>query len=237
MSNFSHHQKVFLLLLTYIVILLTSIEVFPQDVISEPPFIKLNDHTFLLNEVEIDINARTLSIPCKINMAAGLIEVVLCRPEGKTHESLLVTNTTPLEFNTAMLLLGFDPVNEVPEDASLIDPESPFRTIETPGDSVLIYLETEIGGVTVIKPVEHFIYDMRRRGSMEQSTWLYRGVLIHMDYAIIGYDVSMIATYHDLSALIELNEDGKFNDELFYVNEYEKLVVGQQAKLIIKAIY
>ncbi len=208
-----------------------------QEKIPSELFKKTGDYTYALNDLTINTRDKTITINCKVNMISGLIEVVLCRPEGKTHESLLVTNTTPLEFNTALLLLGLDPVNEIPDDPKKIDPLSPYKTIETPGDSVFIFLETESKGTKLRKPVESYILDKRNNKCLTQATWLFRGAVTHYtNHVVIDNEVTMIGTYHDIMALMELNEQGKYDDELFYVNESTSLTIGQNVTLILQAL-
>jgi hypothetical protein len=198
---------------------------------------KTGKNSYTLNDIEINTDERTVSFPCKVNMEAGLIEVVLCSPQGKTHESLLVTKVSPLEFQTAILLLGLDPVNELPDDPELADPLSPYKSIETSGDSVLIFIEVEINGKTKRQRVEDFIRDESKDGALNHSNWLFRGAVTHQSgHVIIDPETTMIATYHDVLALMELNSESKFNDELYYVNEATGLKKGQDVKLIIKAI-
>ncbi len=217
--------------------LLASIHILALTSTDQPDFVEIGDGLYRLNDIEINLLEKTLSLPAEVNMAEGLIEVVLCRPEGKTHESLLVTDVTPLHFNTALLLLGLDPVNEIPEDPEMVDPLSIYLTIETPGESVLIYIETLVDDEWQRQPVEHYIYDMRSNDTMTPGTWLFRGAVTHRTgYVIIDSELTMIATYHDPIALMELNEDGKYNDEYFYVNKAAGLKVGQEVKLIIQAI-
>lgn len=199
--------------------------------------LKINENEYLLHDILINTKERSITLPARVNMDSGLIEVVLCRPEGKTHESLLVTNVTPVEFNTSLLLLGFDPVNKVPDDPSDWDPLSPYRSITTTGDTVFVFIEMELNGHTVKKPVEDFIYDKRTGKSLVPGTWLYLGAVTHYTgHIIMDNEVSMIVTYHDPIALMELNEKGKYNDEYFYVNEASGLIPGQEVRLIIKAI-
>jgi len=191
----------------------------------------------MLKDIEIKTDEHTVSFPCQINLETGLIEVVLCSPQGKTHESLLVTNVTPLEFQTAIMLLGLDPVNEVPEEPSMADSLSPYLSIETPGDSVLIFIESNLNGKSERKRVEDFIKDESKGGTLSHTTWLFRGAVTHRSgHVIIDPETTMIATYHDALALMELNTESKFNDELYYVNNKLKLTKGQTVKLIIQAI-
>lgn len=199
--------------------------------------IKSNDTEIDFSGILINKENRSLSLPCKVNMTAGLIEVILCRPEGKTHESFLVTDIKPVALNAALLLLGLDPVNEMPEDPTMEDPLSPYSTIETPGDSILIFIEYELKGQIIKKPLNEFIYDVRKKKPIDRLSWLYRGAVTHKSgYIIIDEDVTMIATYHDPVAFIEMNNDDKNNDEWFYVNEKIGLAKDQPVNLIIETI-
>ncbi len=204
----------------------------PQDII-----VKKSDDLYQLKDIEINTSKKTVTIPCTVNMESGLLEVILCRPEGKTHESLLKTNVTPLEFQTALLLLGLDPVNEMPADPKDEDPLSPYLTLETPGDSVLIFIGINKNGKDIRKPLEHYIRDERTQKSLMPGSWTFRGAVTHRSgHIIIDPDVTMIATYHDPVALMELNNADRFDDELFYVNTSAGLVKDQPVTLIIQVI-
>ena len=135
------------------------------------------------------------------------------------------------------MLLGLDPVNELPENPGLADPLSPYKSIETSGDSVLIFIEAEIDGKTKRQRVEDFIRDESKDRALDHSTWLFRGAVTHQSgHVIIDPETTMIATYHDILALMELNSESKFNDELYYVNQEAGLKKGRVVKLIIQAI-
>jgi hypothetical protein len=211
--------------------------VFSQEKSPDELLKKISDDVYQLNEITINTSLGTVEIPCKINMSEGLIEVVMCRKEGKIHESLLVTNVSPLEFQTALLLLGLDPVNEVPDDPSKINKNDQFSSIETEGDVVKIYLAFESDEETIKQPLESFIFDESIKQNLKSSTWLFRGAATHMSgHVMIDPDVTMIATYHDPVAMMELNAQSKFNDELFYVNKGAKLTVGKNVTLIIEKL-
>lgn len=208
-----------------------------QDDAGKPVLQKKDNTTYQLNDILIDTKAGSISFPCAVNMNDGLLEVILCTKEGKLHESLLSTTVTPLEFQTALLLLGLDPVNEEPDDPSKADPLSNFTTIETPGDSVVLFLSFERDGKQITEPIEHYIFDESVKKELGKSTWLFRGPVTHRSgHVIIDPDVTMIATYSDLIALMELNSQSKFDDELFYVNKNKNLIIGEPVTLTIKTI-
>ena len=232
------NYKSSLLIILLIFSLLTpflNLNVLGQDL--EKIITKESDEIYLLKDIEINTQQKTVILPCTVNMTSGLLEVILCRPEGKTHESLFKTNVTPLEFQTALLLLGLDPVNELPENESEEDPLSPYKTIETPGDSIRIFLEFEKEGKTERMPVEHFIRDERTQKAVTNCSWLFRGATTHKSGIVfIEPDLTMVATYHDPLALIELNNPDKWDDELFYVNTNAGLSENQPVKLIFQLI-
>jgi hypothetical protein len=204
---------------------------------SEDILRKISEDVYILNDMTIDVSEGQIKVPCRINMDEGLLEVILCRREGKVHESLLVTDVSPLEFQTALLLLGLDPVNKLPEDTSEIDHTSPYKTIETEGDSTKMFLSYEVDGRQLIKPLESFVFDESVNKELKPSTWLFRGAVTHQSgHVIVDPETTMIATYHDPVALMELNAKSKFNDELFYVNKSAKLTIGMGVTLIIQKI-
>lgn len=224
-------------LLVISLLILVPIMAQSQDDAGEPVLQKKDKTTYQLNDIVIDTKAGSISFPCAVNMNDGLLEVILCTKEGKLHESLLSTTVTPLEFQTALLLLGLDPVNEEPDDPAKSDPLSNFTTIETPGDSVVMFLSLQRDGQQVTEPIEHFVFDESVKKELGKSTWLFRGPVTHRSgHVIIDPDVTMIATYSDPIALMELNAQSKFDDELFYVNKNKNLIIGEPATLIIKTI-
>ncbi len=227
-------MKLFGLFTVSVFILLIPLFLSGQQENREPLIQKINDHLYVLSDMTIDTDRQSVSIPCIVNLSSGLIEVVLCRPEGKVHESLLTTMITPLEFQTALLLLGLDPVNEIPDDPDYRSERGPYKNMETPGDSVRLFLKTRNDGV---KDIEFFIYNEKSKSALDPSTWLFRGAVTMIDDMIVlDPEVSMIATYHDAFALMELNSPTKFNDELYYVNKAAGLKVKDSVNLIIQKL-
>jgi hypothetical protein len=199
--------------------------------------IKKAENIYLLKGMEINTEARSIKIPCTVNMNQGLIEVVLCGRKGKIHESLLTTQTTPVEFQTALLLLGADPVNEIPDSSNPDRTNSQFLSIETSGDSLRIYLLILRNDNEIIRPVENYIYDESKSGQLSQSSWLFRGAATHQSgHVLTDPEITLIATYHDPMALMELNAPTKFNDELYYVNKEAGLNIGESVFLILEMI-
>lgn len=231
MNKFYNFLKTFLLLLV-VNSISTSFSQNPSELIK-----KINDSTYILKDIEINVNSKSISIPCKINMDKGLIEVVLCTAKGKTHESLLVSKSGALEFQTALLLLGLDPINEVPENKDLIPKNSPFQTIETPGDSVQLFLSYQNSQGAFYKPIELFIKSASDNKPIDKISWLFLGAVTHYTgHVLADPETTIIATFHDALALMEINNSSKYDDTLYYVNETETPPKGTEVKLIVKSL-
>lgn len=77
------------------------------DGMSVPKFEKLDGGRIGIGKVIVDPAKKQVIIPALVNMEEGLIEYILCMPNGKLHESLLVTDADPLHISLAMKMLGF----------------------------------------------------------------------------------------------------------------------------------
>ena len=159
---------------------------------------------------------------------------MLCKSEGKTHESLLVTSTNQIELQTALLLLGYNPLNEVPGDKKLSE-NSKDEILNLP-DSVYIFLQWQDDNKTITDRIEKFVQNQFDKNQMKPCTWLFRGLSVNENRIVSDSDISMIVTYHDPFAILELNSINKFDDRVFYVNENFNLPVGTEVELIIKEI-
>ncbi|NTW34493.1 MAG: hypothetical protein HGB12_18040, partial [Bacteroidetes bacterium] len=95
-------------LIIILILCLTKISFSQNTVDNSNTFNKLNDSILIINnKISININAKTISFPAIFHKIGGSIEVVLCTKKGKAYESLLTTEITPVELQTALLLLGY----------------------------------------------------------------------------------------------------------------------------------
>ncbi|MGB9598126.1 MAG: YdjY domain-containing protein, partial [Candidatus Poribacteria bacterium] len=73
-----------------------------------PGIIQISDGVYRLGKIDIDLNKKTVTLYGKINMTAGIIELLACTKIGKLHESLLVMDVEPIHLQTALILLGLE---------------------------------------------------------------------------------------------------------------------------------
>lgn len=60
-----------------------------------------------IGNVIVNHKERTVSFNAQVNMKEGILEYVCCMPNGKLHESLLVSEADPLHISLGMTLLKF----------------------------------------------------------------------------------------------------------------------------------
>ena len=75
------------------------------EALVKPQVVKLDENRYLIGKVTLDKRTREIRIPARINMDKGLLEFLLVLDKGKVHESLLITDASPIHLNIAFMLL------------------------------------------------------------------------------------------------------------------------------------
>ncbi len=73
-----------------------------------PPVEKIDDASVRIGKVIVNHQERTVSFKAVVNMEKGILEYICCMPNGKLHESLLVSDADPLHMSVGMALLKFN---------------------------------------------------------------------------------------------------------------------------------
>jgi hypothetical protein len=190
---------------------------------------------FRLGTISIYKETKSLSFPAKVNMDKGLLEYLLVKSSGKTHESLLRTDVEPYHLQIAFLLLGFEGTDR---------PIAVQGSEEIPkGDPVEITIEYKKTGTGsagerserikteewVVKKVNG---DLKPIGALD---WVYTGSVVHQGAFIAQVSGSIIAIFRDPAALIDNASLGGESDEIWFVNEKTVPPVGTPVTIIIKA--
>lgn len=147
--------------------------------------------------VEVDLEAKTVTIDAVVNRPADPLEYLLIHKRGKSHEALFVTEVKPSLLNSGLLLLGF----EEGKNASYkpIDPPPTEEEVAKGADWVEIFPPegmrmfitatwkpeaAEKGGEEGATPketeeqtvlVEDLILDMSTRKTVLDSEWIFLG--------------------------------------------------------------
>lgn len=177
------------------------------------PIQKKGNGLYRLGEIQINRKTRTILFPAKVNMDKGLLEYVIVKSTGKTHESLLRTGIEPYYLNVAFLLLGFEPADRpIAEQGAHERPQ---------GAPVKVELLVKKEGKTVSVAPEQWIVKKGSRGENTSSrlVWVYTGSMVMQGKFLAQTSGSVMALYHDPAALVDNTDPDGDNDEIWFVNE------------------
>ena len=99
----------------------------------------------------------------------GAVEYLLCGPEGKEYESIIVVNSSAEEIHNAMLKLGVERGTPPMYD------EETDEMIGAQGTSVLVFVEWEANGETKRVRAEDLLYNTQTQKPMRHVGWIFSG--------------------------------------------------------------
>ncbi len=120
----------------------------------------LPDQNIKLGDVTIHRKEMELSFPAVLNLTSGPLEVLICMPAGRMHESLLLSKTPPMELQLALILLGA--VN------------GPRQATESMEQGAIIDIDVKPEGGQRV-PVESWVFDNKRKAQMRRDGWIFIG--------------------------------------------------------------
>jgi hypothetical protein len=167
---------------------------------------RIDDNQVAVGEVRMDRNARTITLPAKLNMRDGLLEYALVTHTGKLHESLLATTVAPQQLHVVCLLLGLKEL-PLPED-------------KVPaGNRVSIDVSWETDGKIITHPLAALISltkpnPTHSAAALEPGPWLYNGSTFVKNVFLAQRDGGFISLIHDPAALINNPREDRHNDEV-----------------------
>lgn len=200
----------------------------PQRLMPEQPVVqKIGPGLFALGEVRLNKSAKSISFPAVVNMNKGMLEYILVRNGGKTHESLFRTSVDPLQVHYAMLLIGAEGTDQ--PLARQGDTETPKGN---PVEIAVSYLKE--GKMTSYRPeswVSKKLDDkMVDAGSLQ---WVFTGSMTSNGRFMAQAEGSIIAIFRDPSALFDNASPGGESDRIWFVNESAVPPVGTPVTLTI----
>jgi hypothetical protein len=199
------------------------------------PIERLSPGVFRLGEIKIYKETRSIAFPAKVNMDKGLLEYILVRSSGKTHESLFRTDVDPYHLQIAFLLLGFEGTDR---------PIAAQGSEEKPkGDPVEITIDytkrgsDAVGERNIRIKTEEWVA-RKINGNLigvDPLDWVYTGSVVLEGQFLAQSGGSIIAIYRDPAALIDNASPGGESDEIWFVKEGVVPPVGTPVTIIIKA--
>ncbi|MBI5558639.1 MAG: hypothetical protein HY885_13485 [Deltaproteobacteria bacterium] len=191
---------------------------------SPPPLRMVSPGVFEMDGCRIVKKQNRVEFPAEVNMDKGLLEYILVENAGKVHESLLRTRISPYTLQIALLLLGVEgslhPLAEQGEN----------RTPE--GDRVKIWVSWQDKGKEKKVPVEQWIAkDGKAAGALP---WVFTGSVVVDGVFLAQADKSMVALFHDPSALIDHQLAEGASDEIWQVDSASVPPAGTAVTVIIE---
>ena len=185
---------------------------------------------FRIGDIKINKKQRTISFPAEVNMSRGLLEYVLVRIGGKTHESLLRTLCEPYNLQIALLLLGFEGT-----DRPLAFQGDPGIPRGEPVDLIIEYIASD-GKPVILHPEQWLeIRNDSRKNDAQRLEWRYTGSIAVNGRFLAQSDGSIIALYHDPVAMIDNASPGGESDKIWFVKEDALPPVGTPVTVTVKA--
>lgn len=166
---------------------------------------------YRMGDIRIDTHAATVSFPARVNLQDTVLEYGLVHERGKTHESLLVTDTSPKQIHLACLLLGMKP------NASLGRRGRPLRTKRD--NALAIEIEWKAGGKTETRSLNDCLGLATKdsgslTGRLASSTWAYTGSMVHRGQFIAEEEGSIVSLIRDAGALIQNTGIDRDDDDI-----------------------
>jgi hypothetical protein len=161
-----------------------------------------------LGSIRVDAATRTLLATGWVNQVEDAIEVLACGPGGKTHESVFVLSVHPLDLQTGFLLLGLKPGRPLPM-LGVGPPEGP---------AVDIWVEWEENGSRRRERAEHFVFSIESESRLPDTHWIFTGSTFEGGEFKALHEETLIATYWDPWAILNIPLPCGSNDEVLVVN-------------------
>jgi len=195
------------------------------------PIVRIGKGLIRVGKVTINKSEKSVSFPAQINMDKGLLEYVLVRTGGKTHESLFRTEAEPYDIQLSCILL----------DLVGTDKPLPYQGAQDvpKGDlvSISISIKDKDGKVHEL-PVEKWITKLLdgKPADVNSLKWIYVGSWINEGRFMAQMDGSIIALYHDPVSIIDNASPGGESDKIWFVKEGAVPPVGTPVTITIQSV-
>lgn len=173
----------------------------------------------------VDSPRRELVVSGYVNQVSGPIELLACGTGGKTHESVLVLYAKPHDLQAGLLLLGLRHGTPMPGLGA--GPPS--------GDPVHLDVQWETEGVWHHAPAENFVLDTQTGRRLRHGGWIFNGSMFEQGQFKASAEESMVATYWDPWAIINLKANAGADDDRLVVNRDMVPSLHTPIRLVIRA--
>ena len=153
-------------------------------------------------------DTRTVVVSGWVNQVSGAIELLACGKGGKTHESIFVLNVDPVHLQTALLLLGLKPGT----------PPTGLGQGQPAGPGQELWVDWQQDGEAKTARAETFVYDAQAKSALPETPWIFTGSIFLEGEFKASAEESLVVTYWDPWAIINIALSCGTNDEILIVN-------------------
>jgi|GEM_PF-6537624 hypothetical protein len=184
--------------------------------------------------ITVDLCNHSFSFPATQHLKRGLVEVILCLPQGKNHESVFVTDVDPVSFEAALNLIGcvktkaYASVIKKPEDVLKI------KHRKNKPDRVRIEVEYKDSlQQTHTRRIEDFVWDEKSKTSLQPCLWHFKGIPVDEKGNPITYmGNNLIVSFVESDSVLEMDDPMLFDDNYLFVNHYNKELFADKNVII-----
>ncbi|MDD2239444.1 MAG: YdjY domain-containing protein [Kiritimatiellae bacterium] len=161
-----------------------------------------------LGEVRVHSATKTVTATGWVNQTHGAIELLACGPKGKVHECVFVLSVNPIDLQAALLLAGLKGGEPMPD----------LGKGPPTGSPVDIFVEWDADGDLRRERAETFIWQIKEDAVLPNAPWIFNGSMVKEGRFMGFAEESLVATYWDPYALININHPAGANDEALHAN-------------------
>ena len=161
-----------------------------------------------LGAVRLNAATKTVTATGWVNQTEGAIEVLACGLKGKVHESVFVLALNPLDLQAALLLTGLKGGEPMPDIG--VGPPN--------GSPVDIFVDWQQDGETRTARAETFVWNIQDDTVLPETPWTFTGSIIRNGRFKALVEESLVVTYWDPYAILDLPLPCGADDEILHVN-------------------
>ena len=168
---------------------------------------RLDDGNLQVGDIIVRVAKGELAFPARFELQEGALEVIIAKPNGRLHETLLVTSCSALQIQTLLYLLHADNGARRP------------AKFGRRGDIVDIDIEwTNDDGKKLREPIESWIIDNRTKKPMERIGWVFVGSDVRNGVFQADSEGNVVVNWSCGATVLDSADSDSENDMLHSIN-------------------
>ncbi len=172
----------------------------------------------------VRVAAKELALPCKFVLTEGALEVIVCRPDGRMHETLLCCEVLAVQVQAMLYLLGAE------NGARLSGGQ------EKQGDLCDLFIEwQDEQGKQWREPLEKWLIDTRTGNNLQATGWVFVGSSVQDGVFAADAEGNIVVNYSVGATVLDSSDPGSVEDTIHIVDgSKSRPPAGTAVVLVIK---